>query len=446
MQLVLNQKHTNISDIQNWLWPFFISSFYVLLFQIFSVDIFQIILSLAFVAFLLISNVNTAFISIVFILCGNELFNIGSTSIIIIFVALYALKSLTKRLISKNDKIDLGFVFLNFLLIVLNGIQFFFGNSAQLLTTIKSILFFIFIFDVIKENLNQREELFCSTFRILAFGINYIGFLSILINGVSNINNRYTFSEEITINTLGILCSLSVVNLLFILIYLNSKHRFFDITMILGCTLWGLLTQSKTFLLCVTIGTIIMVFFSTSWNTRIKAAFILLLAILSVFTVISIIPSLNLLFHNAINRFLEPAGDDLSNGRYDLWSQYISNMISNKNFLFFGAGDYTIIGASLNNEIKIAHNFLIEDWVTYGAVGLLLVTMTYVIFIKNYIGPKREALKLKNFIPSLLFISVLIYSHSFLGTARSILFIISFLPLSFDLKNGAKTNENNSNY
>lgn len=66
------------------------------------------------------------------------------------------------------------------------------------------------------------------------------------------------------------------------------------------------------------------------------------------------------------------ANDDVSNGRFELWNQYISALCSSPTSLFFGLGDYTKYGIEYQ-----AHNFIIEDLAGYGVIGVLILYPTY---------------------------------------------------------------------
>ena len=74
--------------------------------------------------------------------------------------------------------------------------------------------------------------------------------------------------------------------------------------------------------------------------------------------------------------------DDVSNGRFDIWNQYINTFNNNPILWFIGIGDFKKHGIEM-----MAHNFLIEDIANYGIVGC---TLLYSCCILTYRKLKRR--------------------------------------------------------
>ena len=76
---------------------------------------------------------------------------------------------------------------------------------------------------------------------------------------------------------------------------------------------------------------------------------------------------------------------DVSNGRFEIWGQYIVALTSSPIRLLFGLGDFTKYG--IENQ---AHNFFIEDLAAYGIIGLLILYPTYfAIYKRQFVSIKR---------------------------------------------------------
>lgn len=407
-----------------------VAAIYIIAFQLISQETIKSLISLLFVVFLLLIHSNNSFYLLMFIMCENELLSIGSTSVTMIFVSLLAIISIIR--VNKNVKINVVIFFVSTALFCLSLLMVLKGSSEQLINTIKCFLFLIYISTILRDNRRNALVLYENAFRYIGLGINFCGIVSICLNGVPSILDRYTFHPDITINYLAIICALTIVNLMYIIIVIGSRYCFFDAVMIIGCSFWGLLTQSRSFILATCLGMVLIVLFSKSLKTKLK----IVLTLLSVAILIMVIVPSSLtadgLLGKVINRILNPSGNDISNGRYYLWEQTIDAMNQNINYMLFGAGDYTKIGAIFDDKLMVAHNMFLETWVIYGWIGSILVLVIFYEFIKNNIFRyKVGRFHFVSLIPIITMLCALFYSHHFIGRSMSIVFIISFIPIAF---------------
>lgn len=72
------------------------------------------------------------------------------------------------------------------------------------------------------------------------------------------------------------------------------------------------------------------------------------------------------------------AQDNFSNGRFELWKEYIAVLNSSCFLWFFGMGSYVYYGIS-----SMAHNFLIEDIASYGIIGTFIIYIAYLVIFKT---------------------------------------------------------------
>lgn len=75
---------------------------------------------------------------------------------------------------------------------------------------------------------------------------------------------------------------------------------------------------------------------------------------------------------------------DVSNGRFDLWTSYYTVLTSDwLNALFGIGGNYSAYGIE-----SVAHNFVLEDWASYGIIGIVILLFVY---FPMYKSVKRSA-------------------------------------------------------
>lgn len=85
---------------------------------------------------------------------------------------------------------------------------------------------------------------------------------------------------------------------------------------------------------------------------------------------------------------LEQSGN-VSNGRFDVWNEYLSILGSNLWLWFFGLGTYSNYGLT-----QMAHNMFLEDISSYGIIGMLILTSAYArVFFTVY----RVNMSLRNY-------------------------------------------------
>ena len=388
------------------------------------------IVGIAFVAYLLFVNEDIAFFSIVFLIPANELFTaFNGTSLLIIFMALYFVKSILFGKVLINNRTRFFFLF-SLLLIIYSVFTFLYGYSGQLVNSIKFVLFMWYLLDFFSRHNTPQERLsiYHYSFVFSALGIIYIGFLAIIRNGFPLLSYRWSFSPEVTINAQGIICALTIINLLYYLFYLDGKkHLAFHILLILGCTFFGLVTLSRSFVLVLIVGISLMVVFSFVKPVFYKAIIVAGLAVIIAFILYESSDFVNNSVNAIITRFMV---NDISNGRYDLWEQTIDYMMLKPFRYLFGVGDYTNVGirALKSGSLLPAHNVFLETWVIYGFAGSFLI----LIFI---LSPEYSScgflLSFFKTIPLIVLLLSLFYSHHFIGRSMSIVLVLSILPLFF---------------
>ena len=400
-------------------------------------EIMQLLVGVLFLGIMLIVPARVSIRYMMFILSANEMINVGTTSLTMIFVAFFTIIHCLMTM--KKTRVSIGLFWgIGLLLVSCLGQYWVSGETASLVATVKHIFFLYYFAILLNESRGNWEKVYIDAFRYAAIGMLYFSFLSIVVNGMPSLITRFTISNEVTINFIAIVSALVVVNLFYIGFVMRKTSRF-DVALMAGCIFIGILTQSRTFILGVAIGFILFFLFSSSWVKKAKFLLIICACVALLAVVITNVPLLSERIETAFGRILTPSGDDISNGRYDLWEMTIQAMLSKPEFFWLGAGDFQNIGAAFDNKVMVAHNLFLETWVIYGALGCALFICIYIVFFKRYIFSwKSEKVRLISLIPLIVMMCCLFYSHHFIGRSMSIVFGLSFLPIVHNVpsKNG----------
>ncbi|MBE6596316.1 MAG: hypothetical protein E7641_01475 [Ruminococcaceae bacterium] len=273
---------------------------------------------------------------------------------------------------------------------------------CRLLAITSVCMMSIVLLNLLKETNYNFEEIFFGTYR---FGV-----------GDADTKN---YGVNYNANGLGEIANLSILGLLQLVSI--KKHNIFDYLLIIALTLFGVMTMSRTFLVCFAL---IFVMFAVSGTStavaKVKRIFgIILLVALLIILVYQIMPDV---FERFVDRFKVA---DITNGRADLLGFYGEHIASSFKHSFFGVGlqDY---GVKVNNIYKTAmdvcHNGTEEVVVCWGIPGLMLFAWFIVeMFRHKALGFRRC---LANYMP-LLLILVFVQAGQLISSG------ISLLSLSF---------------
>jgi len=418
--------------VLNWLELSFIliliviSQFYN---QSFIVAIFAIIMTVyAFFA----PTYKIAFALLLLLGSAENLSFISSITIPTAIVLVYLIRYFFEK--QKNKKKIEKWEIISILIIPYGLINYMFTKSfEQLLTSIKGYAFLVFISGFLESGKKQNftyGNLYSISIRMVGIGLIISAIISLMIGSGYTYSGRFNFGTNTTTNIIGIQCATVVIALLF-LFTTKLRKSIIDILILLLCSGIILLTMSKTALLMVLLGTVLILILGLAKKGNYRIVALVVTLSLTAYALYSY----NNEFKNSVDKvLLRFSVEDISNDRYDLWTQTINKMNNNTKYKFFGAGDYLLIGAisGKKNEVYMAHNFLLETWVIYGYIGCFMIIIQYFLFIKNKIvGSHKRIIKgnLIGMVPVLTLMAGLFYSHHFIGRVNSILFIISFIPI-----------------
>ena len=199
-------------------------------------------------------------------------------------------------------------------------------------------------------------------------------------------------------NSLGVFSLLAMSGL--VQLWMIKEQKFTDILLCVGLFLSGLLTMSKTFILCFGI-LIVLVWLAQKGDLKNKIIFgakAIGIMVLLMIPLVLIMPGF---FESFLGRFQVA---DFSSGRIGLFIQYTNYILSSVSRFVFGIGvtgyDYVLKRQLRYYYVNVPHNGIQEIVVVWGIVGLILFGLFMYCFFKE--AKKKNKFMLINYIPFIL--------------------------------------------
>ncbi len=224
---------------------------------------------------------------------------------------------------------------------------------------------------------------------VLLVTIKYLNFSTLVSSGFRFgtledyvVDKPTLFDNE---NMVG-LFALVGIGILLVLLINDEKNKIQNILLIIYFSFFGLLTTSKTFIIC-------LVFMVTLFILYIyRLSFFKALGI-TVVTVTGVVYAINTVLLNEVQRvILRFQAADLSTGRNDLLKEYNRYIFSDWKRVTFGIGLQNVVEKSgVHNS---PHNATQEILLCWGIIGVVAVLVLTVIVLKNirYKFTKKPAL------------------------------------------------------
>lgn len=214
--------------------------------------------------------------------------------------------------------------------------------------------------------------------------------------GIGNMDVEH-YGVNYNPNALGRISNLALCGLLQLV--LCKKHRPADYILMLLLVFFGILTMSRSFLVCLLF--LLLSFFVSNGMSR-KAKkyvfFVLLALALSVFLLNKIVPEV-------ITRYWERFQvDDITNGRSFLFAFYNEHLVSNWEHLLFGLGVQGMPQrlAALYGDVNVSHNAIQELLIVWGIPGLCMFLVFLFGLIRFSWRKEQGKRKLIHFMPLIL--------------------------------------------
>ncbi|WP_321372021.1 hypothetical protein [uncultured Desulfuromusa sp.] len=251
----------------------------------------------------------------------------------------------------------------------------------NLLTSIKVSLILVIFYSFILRNL--KEIAFKKISLMFIFG-TVVAILLGMIFGEFHLDQRFYGGIHNNPNIFGgvISFSLACVCLLFAAGELKIP---FASSMVMILVSAGLLTQSRSFLLCLMIIIIFMLghfMMRALWNFRISTGKILpMLGLFSIAVFFIFNPFTSEIFNNSLLRLMHPRSGDVSGGRIELWNLYVDYLVLNVDVFLFGLG-YVDISENVGAN-TVPHNAILEMVMVWGSLGFLIILLLFADFAKR---------------------------------------------------------------
>lgn len=237
-------------------------------------------------------------------------------------------------------------------------------------------------------------------------------------------------------NTLGIICVLASTGLMQLRIAGRGSKT--DMLMVVILLVFGTLTSSRTYLACLAVMAILLLF-SLKGNITQKLRFlgiILLTLILALGVLYAVFPGVLQYFYK---RFLV---EDITTGRADLMVRYHDFIMSNPHVMFLGIGlhDFgTKVLDVYRVTVNVPHNGFQEVWIAWGLPGLALF---FTLLLQMVRRSKRLCSRqtLLNYIPLLIILAKSMAGQMINSSYTMLAFSFAYLSMccSFEEKRALK--------
>lgn len=257
------------------------------------------------------------------------------------------------------------------------------------------------------------------------------------VNGVLSIQRLGQFSEDEVLlggrlnpNAIGIINVLGITALL--QLRFIDQHRKSDYFIAIVLIIFGVLTASKTFFICLLL-MIFLLFLGQVGNAyqKVRFTFIVLVVALVAWVL------LNLLFPSTLEYFISRFQvADLSTGRNQLMIKYNDFISSHPSILLFGIG-----AADMPNKVtgiynianNVPHNSIQEIIIAWGLFGLLLIAFLIAIMIMEAKRYGRRKILL-NFIPLIIIFTKSLAGQLITSRYSMLMLVLAYLSLCQNFK------------
>ncbi len=378
------------------------------------------------------------FVSLLSVIRFSTIFDVSVINLITIiyFFRTYIIgnefkKEKDKRRLPKNTVTACVVFIMYSLQYILNGTQ----ALRMSFIAIKLMFFIVYMVDVFRSCTDRKTgaKRFMNIQVYYVIGVLIAVFTSILINPAYSLDaTRMSLAEGAGVNQLGITLAFCLV---FVTMGMTKVTNYKEWICLAGVALpllyYCFATQSRTSLIgmIITFAAVLTMGYSQprarKWITFMAVGSVAVLGGLILFTEGS---QLHENIMGTIERFTDPRGNDISNGRFDLWARYVRIFTTNARLFFFG-GPLESYG-----NIQ-AHNMFLEIFALYGIVGAGIIAWMYTalfIDIKNsVVSLGKGKFRLLSLLPMAVLFITGMASHTLLNTEPSFFFCMGVAMIYF---------------
>ena len=276
----------------------------------------------------------------------------------------------------------------------------------------------------------------CACITILLSQLKGYGYsVTLLFSGVFRLGygiDETRMSVGFNPNYLAYICICCISGLVYI-VY-KKRQNLFDTLFIAMLSVFGLLTMSKKFVLCLLI---MFVLFFLCWEGfEIKGKIKSLL--LTIAIIIPVVFIMQRVFPTAYDALILRFGEsDMSTGRNDIFAYYTEMLLSDPNLLMFGVGLQGYETKLLTNyNLSIPHNAFQELLVMWGIPGFIAF-VAFLILLMNRAHKLNHNIQFVNYIPLIIMLVNIQVSQMASSSVVTILIAFVYMCLVTDMKTSA---------
>ena len=353
------------------------------------------------------------------LLVSNRVLTLNSISILSLIIVIDCFV----RLLKNKLNVTKNFMLLSIILIIIVMFSSNF-NVGALLSILKIFLMLIFFYNVFLDY--DVKKIYKNSVDFISIGTIFAFLISFLINKDLFINStRFSLTGGGGENILGIICAIITIHNVSIIV--SSKISFIKVIEVISLSFIGVVTGSRSFLLALFIGIVIISIAELrkkSLKAQIKYYVFIIILIIVFLIVVKNFSVLNNFYNSLIHRINKLNSNDISNGRFELWYNYINVFKNDYKILLFGSVDYSKFGITM-----VAHNMILEQIASYGIVGCIILFLQYFNVFSSIIKAKKIKFSPLNasVAPLTAFIIISMASHSLLGIPQTLLLFLSLI-------------------
>lgn len=244
-----------------------------------------------------------------------------------------------------------------------------------------------------------------------------------------NMKRLGSFSDSVEIiggainpNSYGVMCVLGIILILQIYFYLEKSKTLVSYLLIL--LILGILTLSRTFIVCLIIG-LALFFFDRKYATKKRLIYLLSMFVL----LIVIFFVVSYFFPDTLVKIIKRwQVSDISNGRIEILVNSIKAIWSNPSIVFFGIGLQDYSKVVLNFVTVAPHDALHEIIMAWGMPGFFLFAL-YICTILFFSKKKNRNIGLVNYIPFIILIIKALLGHWITSGYSMLCIILVYISL-----------------
>lgn len=314
----------------------------------------------------------------------------------------------------------------SFLLLEFSVIISFLGE-IQFFDAIKIIIVILFLTAYTEKE--SIEKVYVSYVKFCTLGCILSTLIALIMNPSSiSENSRFSLSG-VGENALGILSAILAINLMVIFMNGYEQNNLIIVLFIISLCVIGFLTGSRSFMLAILVGVvgiIVCLILKLQIVTLFKIGVFFILAVIIAIVLVNTNDFINEYWKQIVYRIMKLQNQDISNGRYALWEQYINVFKEHPIYLWLGGLNTNMYGIHL-----VAHNMILEQLACFGIIGSVFIIFIY---CSAYMNLKRESssyIKWKSYriVPIISLLIVSLVSHTLLGVPQTVMLYLSALAL-----------------